>query len=459
MTIRRVFTALGILMVLLVALFWYWQLRSQAQQALPHPASAVQPRNGASRGQVESVIADGVVVPSRRANLSFTAGGTLTVWFHAEGATVASNALLAKLSSPQLAQTVALAEAEQKLAEARLERAKNGPQPHEIAAAEAAVAASQARITLAEAELEQATVNLAVTQAQVDAAAAGADGALARLQEAERGPTEEEVRSATARLRQAEAGVRQAQAAYDRVATRSEISSLPESRMLEEATNGLDLARAEYDRIMKGATEEQLAQLRADYRRAQAELQQTQTLVLASETAVLQARANVTAAVATRDQAQAELDLLREGTRPEDIAALEAELARAKSALMQARLLEEQTVLRAPFDGVIVQRMVRAGEVVVPNQPVAQFGDLSTLQIETDDLDEVDAALVHEGQLVNVIFDALPDVQVPGQVAAVRRIAEDKRGETTFTVFVTLDEIPNELLWGMTATVEVDVRQ
>lgn len=458
MTVRRVFGILGLLIGLVVVAFWYWQQQQQPTLQFTQPPSATtQSSSVFTTVRPDSVIADGVVVPAQYATLSFMANGSLATWLQPEGAQVTAGTVLAHLSAPQLSQSVSQAGAGLRVAQARLDQARNGARPEEIASAEAALAGASAQQEVAQAQLAQAKANQAAAQAQVQEATAVVDAAQARLQEAARGATDEEKRSAQARLSQAEAAVRQAQAAYDRVAARSDVSALPESRTLEQATQAQEIAQAEYDQVMKGTPAEELAQLRANERQAQAAAIRAQAGVEAAAAALRQAQANVNAARAAQGQTQAHLDMLRNGATAEELAILEAQVHQARAVLLQALELEGQMTLAAPFDGTLAHQLVRAGEPVAPNQPVARFGDLSRLLVETDDLDEIDAALVRAGQAVEVSFDALPDVRMPGRVHAIRSVAEEKRGETTFTVQVDLDEIPEGLLWGMTASVEIFV--
>ncbi|MDQ7030839.1 MAG: efflux RND transporter periplasmic adaptor subunit [Ardenticatenia bacterium] len=425
MTLRRLFVATALLLAVGLVGLWYWQGR--AETASPPPATPVP----TIAGDVPDIVtAEGVVVPARRARLAFAVGGLLEERLVEEGERVVAGTPLANLASPQFVRRVEEAQAALAVARAQLAQAEAGARPEEIAAAEAALAAAQAQLDSARAQRRQAQAAL--------------EEARARLRQAERGPTEEERRIALARLRQAQAALKQAQAAYDQVAHRADIAALPQSRALEEATLAVEIARAEYDRLLKGATEEELDQLRAAVGRAEAGVEAAAASVRAAEAAVA--------------QAQARLEQLRQGATEEELAVLRNRVRQAQVALDQARALVGFTRLVAPFDGTLTQWLVRKGEAVVPNQPVALFGDVESLQVETSDLGELDVVNVQEGQPAEVTFDALPDIRVPGRVLAVRQVAEEQRGETTYTVLVGLDSVPEGLRWGMTAVVDIFVK-
>jgi multidrug efflux pump subunit AcrA (membrane-fusion protein) len=86
-------------------------------------------------------------------------------------------------------------------------------------------------------------------------------------------------------------------------------------------------------------------------------------------------------------------------------------------------------------------------------------GDLSALQVETTDLDEVDVARVQIGQQVGLTFDALPDRVLAGHIVRIAPMATPGQGATTYTAIVALDETDPALRWGMTAFVDIEVER
>lgn len=422
MTIRRLFIGLTVFLILAVGGYWTWQTQlGPGAQATPTPRALFE------AVKTNRVTAEGIVVPARRAQLGFTLSGRLEAWLVDEGGSVSAGTVLARIFAPEVAQSVAQAEAGLAVAEATLAQAVVGTRSEDIAAAEAGVENAVAQVEAAQAQVQQAEASLAEAQAA--------------LAEAERKPTEEEIRIAEARLEQARAGVRQAQAAYDLVAHRADVAALPQSEALEEATLAVEIAEAEFEQVTSGVSAERLDQLRAAVQQAAA--------------AVEQARAQAKAAGAARDQARAALEKARNGPTDEEIAVLEARVQQAKAGLERARQMAAQTTLVAPFEGTLAHQLVEAGEPVAPGQPAATFGQLDTLQVETDDLSEIDIAEVRQGQSAEVRFDALPDVVAHGRVTAVRSVAETQRGETTYTVIIALDSVPADVRWGMTAVVDI----
>ena len=171
------------------------------------------------------------------------------------------------------------------------------------------------------------------------------------------------------------------------------------------------------------------------------------------------ADAAVEAATAQRDAAQAQLDLLRAGATDEEIAAQQAIVAQAQAALDEAQVALERAEVRAPFAGTVGMVDTRVGESVVPGQPLVTLGDLSTLRVETTDLDEIDVARVMVGQQVDVTFDALPEVVFTGEVIRISPMAASGSGGVNYTVVIAMDEIDPAVRWGMTAFVDIEVGQ
>jgi HlyD family secretion protein len=153
-------------------------------------------------------------------------------------------------------------------------------------------------------------------------------------------------------------------------------------------------------------------------------------------------------ALAQRDAAQAQLNLLKAGSTVEQIDAAKARVAQAQAAL-------DETVLLAPFDGTLTEVLIRVGELVGPGPRVASLADLTQWQVETDDLSEVDVVNVQPGADASVKVDALPEVALAGQVKSIVPRSIVKRGDVTYTVKVVIGNPDPRLRWGMTAFVDI----
>jgi len=109
--------------------------------------------------------------------------------------------------------------------------------------------------------------------------------------------------------------------------------------------------------------------------------------------------------------------------------------------------------LVAPFGGKIVDLSITEGEQVAPGVTVAMLADFSKFIVETDDLTEIEIPDVSVGQTVTIVPDALPDLKLNGTVERIGDVFEEKRGDITYTVRITLNQTDERLRWGMTVVV------
>lgn len=333
------------------------------------------------------VPATGVIVPFRWATLSFKIGGVVEEVLVEEGDEVQEGQLLVQLDSRDLEDAVAGAGAALVTAQAALSQVEASPGDEELTVAQAGVSAAQAQ--------------------------------LAKLRT---GASQEEITATRGALETATVALQQAQAAYDEVSWLEEIMEMPQALALQQATVDYEIARAIYNRVVKGPSAEDIAI-------AQAEV----------------------------DRARASLELLSAGARPEDVAVAEAQVVQAEVALSQAVSAVEEAGLRAPFAGTIGALLVREGEMLSPGVPVVVLGDVGEFKIETTDLNEVDLYLVQVGQEVSVTFDALPERTMRGVVTRIAPMANLEQGGTNYTVTIELEEQDPDLRWGITAFVDIFV--
>lgn len=139
---------------------------------------------------------------------------------------------------------------------------------------------------------------------------------------------------------------------------------------------------------------------------------------------------------------------------PERLWLAQARLSAAERALESARAFAAQTVLVAPFDGVVTAVNVAPGEVLGAAQTALILADLDRLQVETTDLSEQYIASIRPGQTVNVYIEAL-DRDFKGQVMRIAPRAYKEGGDVYFRVTVALDTQPPGALWGMSAEVQI----
>lgn len=152
-----------------------------------------------------------------------------------------------------------------------------------------------------------------------------------------------------------------------------------------------------------------------------------------------------------------ELDQSQQALRA---AEAQAELARAQLDRDKANL--ENTVIRSPVDGVVVNRAVDVGQTVAASFQtptliqIAQ--DLAKMQINSN-FAEADIGMIREGQLVRFRVDAYPDREFEGRVHQIRLNATTVQNVVTYNVVVAVNNPELILLPGMTAYVNIVITE
>jgi HlyD family secretion protein len=176
------------------------------------------------------------------------------------------------------------------------------------------------------------------------------------------------------------------------------------------------------------------------------------------------AQAAAAATAGRRDAAHDALQLLREGTRPERLRALEAEVASARAALAGTRSVAADLVLAAPVTGIVMSRNAEPGERLAPGQSALTIGQTAEPWVRVY-LPTRALPTVREGQPAVARLDGFPSHPIAGRVVAISpkaeftpRIAltEDERADLLFGVKVALSDTTGLLRPGLPATVELE---
>lgn len=297
------------------------------------------------------------------------------------------------------------------------------------------------------AQLDQARANLAQAQAQLDQARAGS--------------RPEEIGQARARLAQAEA-----QLAATTAGNRAqEIEQAKAQVEAAQARVSLTSSRIERNRNLyeQGAiSQDRLDEIVADDRSAKAALVEAQRrLSLIESGSRVEEVTQQQAAVAEARQA---LQLLEKGTRPEEIAQAEARVAAAAGELEAAQVRLENTIVRAPFTGIVAQKYATAGAFVTPTtsaSSTASATSTSIVAIATTEsevlaqIPEVDIGQVKQGQQVEIVAEAFPDQVFKGRVRLISPEAVVEQNVTSFQVRIALETGQEQLRSGMNVDLTV----
>ena len=139
----------------------------------------------------------------------------------------------------------------------------------------------------------------------------------------------------------------------------------------------------------------------------------------------------------------------------------EAALVAAEAQKENADERVEDTTLRAPFSGVILDKQVEEGQIIASGTSLYAAGttllrlaDLSRVRIVAN-IDETDVGRIREGVGVTITVDAFPDQTFHGEVQKVEPRAILEQNVITFPVVTEIDNPDGKLLPGMTAEVEI----
>ena len=95
-----------------------------------------------------------------------------------------------------------------------------------------------------------------------------------------------------------------------------------------------------------------------------------------------------------------------------------ADQAQANAAVVQARTSLEYSRIRAPYDGVVIEKKADPGMLASPGMPILTVEDVRRYRLEAP-LNETDLSQVRIGQPVSVLVDALGDTTLKGKVAEI----------------------------------------
>ena len=157
------------------------------------------------------------------------------------------------------------------------------------------------------------------------------------------------------------------------------------------------------------------------------------------------------------NQEKEALRKLENGNRPEEIARLKAAVASAEAQLKQQQVQLEDTIIRAPFAGMITQRYATVGGFVSPAVSASNSASATSTSIVAlakgleilANVPEVDISQIKQGQKVEITVDAYPDEIFQGQVRLIAPEAVVEQNVTSFQVRVTVNQGSEKLRSGM----------
>lgn len=121
-------------------------------------------------------------------------------------------------------------------------------------------------------------------------------------------------------------------------------------------------------------------------------------------------------------------------------AAAQANLKGASSALQGAEASLDYTLIRAPFDGVVLTKNADVGDIVSPlaaaanaKAAVVTLADMGSLEVEAD-VSEANLGKVRVGQPCEILLDALPEARFRGALQTIVPTADRSKGSVMVKV-------------------------
>lgn len=242
---------------------------------------------------------------------------------------------------------------------------------------------------------------------------------------------------------------------------------------LTQAQGQLAAAQANLQKLIAGNRSEDIAQAQAELSNAQASLREAATNLrqnqqLYSSGAIsnrdlIASRAAYDSAASEVTRAQQALALQQNGSRPEDIAQARAQVMQQQGAVQNIQTQINDTVIRAPFSGVVSKKYADPGAFVTPTTAGSEVSSatsssilsLASVNQVVADVAESNISQIRLGQEITFQADAYPGKTFTGRVTQIAVQSTVEQNVTSFEVKAAIASDNQQLLRsGMNVNVE-----
>ena len=248
--------------------------------------------------------------------------------------------------------------------------------------------------------------------------------------------------------------------------TLARLRRVPLEIELREARAAQEQARQELIELERGSRPEVveearagLQQAEAEYVNAKREAERRKDLYEQKVISIEQYQISATAAKAASErlaQARAVFERIKTGPRQEKIDRARANLTARKAAVARLEDKLTQTVITAPFAGVVVKEHTEVGQWLSQGGPVVELVDLSSVEV-TVPVPERYISSLHRGDAAPLALDALPGRSFAGRVVQI--IPQANTSSRTFPVKVEVANPDGLIKSGMFARVTLPVER
>jgi HlyD family secretion protein len=238
-----------------------------------------------------------------------------------------------------------------------------------------------------------------------------------------------------------------------------------------QAQGNLAAAAANLQKVIGGNRQQAIAQAKAKLQDSQFALHLTQTDLQRnrslSQAGAISKQAFDTA-LTTRDRAQAQvkqdqeaLDLSQAGAQQEDIDQARAQVVAAQGAVQSIQTNLNDTVIRAPFSGIVARKFADPGSFVTPTtagSAVTSATSSSILSLASTnqivaEVAEANIAQIHLGLVATIQADAYAGQTFTGRVIQIATQSSVVQNVTSFEVKTSVPDPQRLLRSGMNVTV------
>jgi HlyD family secretion protein len=231
-----------------------------------------------------------------------------------------------------------------------------------------------------------------------------------------------------------------------------------------QAEAALGIANAMLQQLLAGARQEDIQSAQAAVAQAEATLEEAQSeyervkrlseAQVASQQMYDAAKARYEIARHGLSIALEALKKAKTGPTKEDIQVAEARIREAEVGLQMADQQLHDSMIRAPFAGIVAEKFANEGEIVssMSSSELIRIVDIETVKIECA-LPEKEMSQVFVGANALIGGDAYPDEQFPGKISQISPVVDPIT--RTFTVTINIPNADHRLKPGMFARVQI----
>ncbi|MEL7510449.1 MAG: efflux RND transporter periplasmic adaptor subunit [Cyanobacteria bacterium J06554_1] len=180
-----------------------------------------------------------------------------------------------------------------------------------------------------------------------------------------------------------------------------------------------------------------------------------------SQNSVDSALANISQLRARIDEAQQRLRDLEDDPDPEDIAQAIARVERAQGQISAIETRIDNTIIRAPFSGVVTQKFATEGAFVTPTTSASEAASATSSAIVAianglevvAEVPEADLSQIQVGQAAEIVSTAYPESVFAGKVRLIAPEAIERQNVTIFQVRIQLENGLEQLRSNMNVDV------